>query len=467
MLLASLFVAWCCCLGDIKGSSLNPHCTNQLYVKSYVVIHQNIATLAGTPKYYLTNKRPGKLANIELRFTYNNNQLRISTGEKVSPLVWDGARHRISAKHERNSDDYYEINRVLDDLAIFVRRTFDTYRRGKRLEDLTVPVFKGIVTEELTGVPPLSSSEVSVLDFYDQFLDMRRRSGRIMGGHNSAHSHFVKFAATRTSPIRFDQVKLRLFEQFRDYLWGLDDDLVDNTIYKHIQRVLQFFIYAAADGKQMGADVQAIKIKTHMGVSNRAMDTIGLSEDQLQLFMDLEFEKTYTSNIRDLFIVGCYTGLRLNRWGEVKRDNFRNIDGVDVLQMFTKKGERKSIALPIHPQLRTVLDRHNWVLPRVPAGQVINRNLRLMGEDIGMTDKLTLSRFVRGKSELFTFRRCDLVTTHTARRSFVTNAYNAGIPKDDIRALTGHSMKMLEHYIKEAEVGRAQRLSRSDWFKNS
>lgn len=462
--LVSLIVAGCFSLGEVKGQAITLRDSNGLYVKPYVAIQQNIATLAGTTKFYLTNKLPGKLANIELRFTYNNNQLRISTGEKVSPSVWDGTRHRIAAKHERVNDDYYEINRVLDDLAVFVRRTYDTYRRGKKLDDLTVAVFKGIVTEELTGVPPVSMDAVSVLDFYEQFLDIRARAGKIMGGHNSAHAHFAQFAATRPGPIRYDQIKLRFFEQFRDYLWGLDDNLVDNTVYKHIQRVLQFFIYAAADGKQMGANVQAIKIKTHLGVSNRAMDTIGLSEDQLQSFLDLEFEKEYTTNIRDLFIVGCYTGLRLNRWGEVKRDNFQNIDGVDVLQIFTKKGERKSIALPIHPQLRTVLDRHNWSLPRVPAGQVINRNLRAMGEKIGMTDELTLSRFVKGKSELFTFRRCDLVTSHTARRSFVTNAYIADIPKDDIRAITGHSLKMVEHYIKEAEVNRAQRLSRSDWF---
>ena len=42
-----------------------------------------------------------------------------------------------------------------------------------------------------------------------------------------------------------------------------------------------------------------------------------------------------------------------------------------------------------------------------------------------------------------------MISTHTGRRSFATNAYLAGMPKMQIRSITGHtSDEMLERYIR-------------------
>ena len=46
-------------------------------------------------------------------------------------------------------------------------------------------------------------------------------------------------------------------------------------------------------------------------------------------------------------------------------------------------------------------------------------------------------------------RFCDLVRSHTARRSFATNAYKAGIPISSIIAITGHAREEgLRRYLK-------------------
>jgi integrase len=46
-------------------------------------------------------------------------------------------------------------------------------------------------------------------------------------------------------------------------------------------------------------------------------------------------------------------------------------------------------------------------------------------------------------------RFCDAIKTHTARRSFATNSYKAGVPLSAIMAVTGHSSEeMLKRYLK-------------------
>lgn len=53
-------------------------------------------------------------------------------------------------------------------------------------------------------------------------------------------------------------------------------------------------------------------------------------------------------------------------------------------------------------------------------------------------------------------RFCDLISTHTARRSFATNAYAAKVPISSIMAITGHSSeKTLRRYLKQQAEDKA------------
>lgn len=56
-----------------------------------------------------------------------------------------------------------------------------------------------------------------------------------------------------------------------------------------------------------------------------------------------------------------------------------------------------------------------------------------------------------------TFEKWQLVSTHTARRSFATNMYKLGIPSITIMKLTGHrTEKAFMKYIKLNEDEHAQ-----------
>ena len=57
------------------------------------------------------------------------------------------------------------------------------------------------------------------------------------------------------------------------------------------------------------------------------------------------------------------------------------------------------------------------------------------GELLGWTKKVAFDSVENAEN----LRFCDMLTTHTARRSFATNAYSAGIGIASIIAVTGHS----------------------------
>ena len=61
--------------------------------------------------------------------------------------------------------------------------------------------------------------------------------------------------------------------------------------------------------------------------------------------------------------------------------------------------------------------------------------------------------------------KCDLVSTHVARRSFATNAYKAGVPTIAIMKITGHKKEStFLKYIKISAEENAELLKDHPFF---
>lgn len=412
-------------------------------------------------------------AGIILVLQFNKQRTRCMTGEYVLPDHWDKKRHRVADRYLDQFPDYLETNRVLDDLDQLLRRNYNQHRRALTLDQFTPDVIKSLVAERVRGVTPTSEAQ-TILAYYKRNLDERARSGNLsastLNGERSTYRHFERFDAEQPRRFVFADASLSLFERFRDYLWAAGVN-ADSSVHKNLRRFRQVLLHAEASGIETGGAIKSISLKSQLGLSSQAMDTIALNEDDLQTLADLPLlGRLHLRRARDLFLCGCYTGLRVNQWGEISKDNLIEQDGVKMLQLFTTKGRRRSITIPVHPVLLSIFEYHDYILPPVPPPHRLNKYLKELCRVAGFTDTVELARNVRGRSVLQTFERWELVTSHTARRSFATNAHAAGLPLDDIQALTGHAdRKTLEHYIKEDGRHRAARLSRSGWFsdKNS
>ena len=71
-----------------------------------------------------------------------------------------------------------------------------------------------------------------------------------------------------------------------------------------------------------------------------------------------------------------------------------------------------------------------------------------------------------GKRHTETFKKFELITTHTARRSFATNAYLQNVPTISIMKITGHrTEKSFLKYIKISQEDNANKLVGHPFFK--
>lgn len=150
--------------------------------------------------------------------------------------------------------------------------------------------------------------------------------------------------------------------------------------------------------------------------------------------------------IRDLFIIGCLTGLRYSDYSRLTPDNIHD----DILSIKTKK-TGAVVHIPLHPYVKEAIARHKGKIPAVGLSiSYFNRYVKLICEKVGLTEYISHIRQVGFDTVTETNRKCDLLGTHTARRSFATIMYNSGkFTTAQIMLVTGHSSeKSFFRYIK-------------------
>lgn len=111
------------------------------------------------------------------------------------------------------------------------------------------------------------------------------------------------------------------------------------------------------------------------------------------------------------------------------------------------------------------MNRYGGKPPPYQADQIINRHLKELGFLAGLNDPIRVTRTQGGTPHTQSFLKHEMIKSHTARRSFCTNAYLAGLDCLDIMAISGHKTESaFLKYIKVTQEERAKRIAGHAFF---
>ena len=188
-------------------------------------------------------------------------------------------------------------------------------------------------------------------------------------------------------------------------------------------------------------------------------EPVYLSRTELTKIYELKLHRA-ASAVRDMFLIGCYTGLRYSDYSRLTPFNF--VDSEIIIR--TKKTGAK-VVIPVHPVVAAIVNKYNGVLPPIKTQQNFNYRLKTICRRAGINTPIA-QEYIAG-TELIKkkLEKWQLVSTHTARRSFATNAYLAGIPVFRIMLITGHKTEeSFFRYIRIRKEENARELARHPFF---
>ena len=166
--------------------------------------------------------------------------------------------------------------------------------------------------------------------------------------------------------------------------------------------------------------------------------------------------------IKDLFVVGCMTGLRYSDYSTLTRNNF---DG-DFINKITKK-TRTRVSIPISDFVNEIFEKYDGEISTGLSIQHFNRYIKHICKKIGLNQTIKFSYTKGGKIINETKEKWELISSHTARRSAATNMYLTGrMNTYEIMAITGHTTeKSFFKYIKITQENTVKRIAGDNFFR--
>jgi integrase len=367
-----------------------------------------------------------KYLYVGVNFNYGTGRLRKSLGIRVDSLdQWSTKSRRLNASHP----DYFNGNKFIDMVESKLK---DVYY--KSLND-GVRITKAMLNAAID--PNVSIKKTGIKDFKQFWLDVIDERSRLpfssgtITHYKQCLARFKEFEAYTGNEVHFDNLGRDMLNEFKSYLYN-HRKLSHNTVTKHFKVIRTMMNIAKKRGYEVIPDYEDKDFK----LINSDADTIYLSLDDLSRLNTFKFNDSLRNAV-DLFLVGSFTGCRYQDYSSLSMDNIRNVSGIEMIYMQQKK-TLKPVVIPVHPVLKEVLKRHNG-FPYNISSQKLNEYIKDACRLAGFTDKQVRYYNQGGKMKSETLEKWQRVSSHTARRSFATNMFLAGIERTLIMKITGHT----------------------------
>lgn len=279
-------------------------------------------------------------------------------------------------------------------------------------------------------------------------------SPRTIQKYNTVKNIIEEYEKLKKFRLKIIDIDLYFHRQFVSFL--KTEKKYSNTVVEKNISTIKGFIKEAKEQK-IETNIEA-ESKKFTFTRDETIDTY-LNHEEIDLIFNLDLSQNERlDNARDLFIIGLWTGLRIS---DLSRIQHIFIKQNRIIVAETQK-TGSTVEIPIHPQVKQVLAKRNNNTPKIISSQKFNEYIKEICEKAKINNDIPGSlkdpktnRKVKG-----VYPKWQLISSHTARRSFATNHYGQ-IEDQTIMAITGHkSYTQFMKYIKTTREEHAKKLEK-------
>ena len=390
--------------------------------------------------------------------------IETKTGLIINPLFWDVSKQRI-----RNVIDVPNRNEINENIHKLQLHIFDAYNKvyvsgeviNKIWLDDTIKLFFNRPITTSSGT--IDKTKIYFSSFAQYWLDNKAKKHKVsankfmdnttIGYYQQVLDNFIEFEGKNA--IKLSDLNNDVLDRFSIYL-SEQKKYAEETTKRKISRIKFFCQRAESENLAINKNYkEKIFVKKDKEIDYKQPY---LNEEEIKNIFKFDFSHDKEmDNIRDNFIIGLWTGLRISDF--LTRLDVSNIqDG--FIKITTMKTKTK-VTIPIHYQVAAILKKRNGKLPEKISSQKFNDKIKIIAQlcnideemigGISLVDKKTkLKRKIIG-----IYKKYELITSHICRRSFATNLFGK-IPNKVIMDICGWSNEeMLFKYNKQTNMESA------------
>lgn len=397
--------------------------------------------------YFFLNYGAYKLVNEKKKYI----PLKYYINESIDPKFWNTKAGRV--KQDKRYKQHPEFNARLQDIedkALSLLRQMQNDN-----EEVTNETLKPRLDEIIKPYKDQTNKiAMEFLEFLDYYLETSGMKPNTKKSYTQTARDLREYETDKGIKITYDKIDIDFHDNF--IIWLKSKDYAVNTIGDRI-KVLKSILRASHDrGLHNNTDYQK------KAFNRPKEDTIAvyLNEKELERLYKLDLSNNIKlSDVRDWFLLASYTGLRFSDFSRLSKENI-----TDNITIKTQK-TGATVVIPLHTYVKSILEKHNYKLPKVISNQKFNKYIKEACELAKIDESVLIEETKDNLTVSKLEKKHSLVTAHTARRSFATNAYLSGVPSISIMKITGHKTeKVFMNYIKVSEKENADKLQLHPFF---
>ena len=383
---------------------------------------------------------------------------------QIAPKNWNPSKQLL--RNTADPVDKDKINKKLLQLKLNIINAYNELDGSVHLIDKNW--LDKVVNKTINK--SFTQNHITLLSFLDSYIEKVKSQPSPHTGKYLSQSRITNLQLTVNKlkafskeryNLDFSDITMKFYYDFIEWSESKNDSI--NYIGKMISNIIQFMEEAYQEKLHNNLTYKSSKFKA----LHEETDEIYLSTKELKRIekADLSEFPEEVDIARDLFLIGAYTSLRVSDFNNLSENNLIELKGKKFIKVATQKtGE--PVVIPIHPVVTRILKKRNGKLPPRLTHNKINSYLTIIGKKAGINTIFTKKQTKGGKLIVTNNPKYEHIKTHTARRSFCTNAFLAGIDSISIMAISGH--KTEESFLKYIRVTKEQiaiRMADHPFFK--
>ena len=443
--------------------------------------------------YFLRTKKEKGTASVYLRVQKRNPKLNILVCSKVSVDIqqWDKVTQDVAKWNDYcKTQDGRKVKETLDSISSAIDNLISQgiYDKARIDEVVEAIVFREErerqriqeeeERQEQERLRQIKEQEeearkADVILFLENFLE-GIKNGRIKNGAENytlntckVWSNFLGILKRfiQISPFTWKDINKALADRFVSFMEK--NGYMVTSINKYII-CFKAMIQNAMD-QELHNNLIALRAfsKKKIQETDKAKE-IYLTKAELQALYEMPLEGL-KDKVRDVFLVGCYTCQRFSDYARLEKENFtKTAKGTKVVRIVQEKTGNDVVIPILNDNLLHIAEKYGYDIPKV-NDVILNRYIKQILKELYSTDTsldrkeltlLTMKEREKEKQGLVSFERdnkenvikprYELVSSHTARRSGITNLYLSGnFDTYQMMSISGHrDEKTFYEYIK-------------------
>ncbi|WP_312297972.1 phage integrase SAM-like domain-containing protein [Chryseobacterium sp.] len=367
-------------------------------------------------------------------------RIRKNIGASVLEKYWDGSRVKPNSKRE-SSNNYQFINDKLQKAEERINDIFFFFRASK------LEFSKELFLKKFESEKEVAKITFDFFECFKEFVEVGKLSKayNTTKAQNTVKNFLQDFQKDRDYLIEFDSLNDHFFEELSRYCF-IDKEIKNNYFAKIVAVLKTMLRWSIKKGYTDNRNFEDFKASEH------DIDIIYLTFEELMKLYEYEFKTDRLNHVKDFYCMGCFTGLRFSDLSKLHLANISNEHIILSLQ----KTKTQNHAIKLNKYAKAILEKYKGTiyepLPSI-SSQKFNDYIKECCELAEIDTLITINWFVGTKKVSKTVPKYELITSHTARKTFITNSLLLGMEPKAIKKIANIKKDaVLDKYMKVTEA---------------